>query len=66
MASSKSLPGVRMVTATLTGSWAGPPARISMGSSAARRSARSNGSAARTAVTRVDETLRRMGTAGSI
>ena len=40
-ASSKSLPGVRMVTATLTGSWWRPRTWIAIGSSVARRSGRS-------------------------
>ena len=39
-ASSKSWPGVRMVTATCTVGWPGPRARISSGSSLARRSLR--------------------------
>ncbi len=40
-ASSKSLPGVRIVTATLTGSWCLPLTWIAIGSSVARRSGRS-------------------------
>jgi hypothetical protein len=47
-ASSKSLPGVRRVTATLCGFWPGPAARISMGSSEASRSGRFTGEPFRT------------------
>ena len=41
-ASSASLPGVRIVTATATGSWRGPAARISSGASPTTRSSRTS------------------------
>src|SRR6266545_3053656 len=48
-----------MVTAIVTGSWPGPSARISMGSSVASRSGRSNPSWSRMASTRGAVTVRR-------
>ena len=60
-ASSKSLPGVRIVTATRTASWPGPAARISSGSSPARRSLRSRPAPSSTASTRVSTDAPRRG-----
>ena len=57
-ANSKSWPGVRMVTATLIGSWPGPPARISIGSSVAIRSGRSMTFPSRQARARAGVTVR--------
>ena len=50
-ASSASWPGVRIVTATATGSWSGPAARISSGASPTIRSARTSSDSPRTATT---------------
>ena len=51
-------PGVRIVTATATGSWPGPAARISSGSSPTTRSPRNSSDAPRTATIRVVVTWR--------
>ena len=58
-ASSKSLPGVRIVTANGAGSWPGPNTRISIGSSVASRSRRAVAMPASTVNTRADVTGRR-------
>src|SRR5438128_2438249 len=60
--SSKSFPGVRMMTARLLGSCPGPATRISIGSSAASLSGRDDRCPSRTATTRVVSVLRRRGT----
>jgi hypothetical protein len=65
-ASSKSWPGVRMVTETLVASCPGPPTRISIGSSVANRSGRSAADPSRTASTRTAPTFRRNRASGRI
>ena len=65
IASSSSKPGVRIVTATATGSWPGPAARISSGSSPTTRSPRNSSDEPRTATTRVEVTWRVGGASGS-
>ena len=60
-ASSKSPPGVRIVTATGCSSWSGPAARISMGSSVASVSGRSPATPSLTATIRTRVELLRMG-----
>ena len=65
-ASSSSKPGVRIVIATATGSWPGPAARISSGSSPTTRSPRNSRWAPRTATIRVVVTWRVGGGVASV
>jgi hypothetical protein len=65
-ASSKSLPGVRMVTPTVCGSWPGPATRISSGSSLTRLSGLRSRPCVRTAVTCTGTSRRGRAAAGTV